>query len=549
MVADETAANVMTPVAADETTNVRAPQVVTNVDSTLLDFDAFRVAPSGAFRSPVGTRVAQSRAVNTIVDVILSVGTIEQQSLALHKALVHPSIRRVAEMAGFNDVQGCWKYQRANVMKVLEMTKNVGRSDNIKSAFLKSLMVALTSSPDEEEEEEIKKNKPPSLRKQAQSLGLGVSRGWRYLSAGNKKRKLIEDGEEYYPTTQKVKRSSRYDTAYRESLGEWVRNHQFVRVSPIKTDTLHINGREEPKLLREIPMREMHNDLVKSKEDGGLECAVNAEGKPTISDSRFRTLLKEVLPQLRKASLRHKQMCGCETCIGMRYLQEALNRYRAKYISSREKEISILRHTVSQETRTRSRGGSRDELRRAESELKEYQDLVMPNGKPMHEKPKDALEAVMCPPIQDGFRKWECVLSRCQECPQYPTPPPEIVSNDNDVFAKIPFRHYQNFTKCTIHRVLHETAKQCDLCEEQQELNDGFKKGKIRRRKELTKSELTIATFMETYYLPMLEKYRYHQSHVSMLSKYGIGAQRHAAFKRQSRPKWTMKSREITLGK
>jgi hypothetical protein len=157
----------------------------------------------------------------------------------------------------------------------------------------------------------------------------------------------------------------------------------------------------------------------------------------------------------------------------------------------------------------------------------------MPDGKPMHEKPKDALEAVMCPPVQGGHRRWECVLSRCPECPTYPTPAPETVSDDNDVSAKIPFRHYQKFTKCTIHRVLPETAKQCDLCEEQQGLNDRFKKGKIRTRKELTKSELTIAVFMDEYYLPMLEKYRYHQSHVSMLSKYGIGAQRHAAFRRQ----------------
>jgi hypothetical protein len=71
-------------------------------------------------------------------------------------------------------------------------------------------MVALMSAPDAEEI----KNNQPSLRKQAQLLGLGVSRGWRYLLVGNKKRKQIEDGEEYYPTTKKVKCLSRYDAAY-----------------------------------------------------------------------------------------------------------------------------------------------------------------------------------------------------------------------------------------------------------------------------------------------------------------------------------------------
>ena len=347
-----------------------------------MDANAFRVGPKGSIRSKAVERVARSRAVNTIIEAIHSVGTPDQQSLALHKALLSPSIHNVAEVAGFNPNQGCWKYQRANVMKILELTKKVGRTDNVKTAFVKSLMVALTSAP------EVIKNNQLSLRKQAKLLGLGVSRGWRYLSEGNTKRKNIEAGEEDYPRTKKFKRLSRYDAEYRESIRDWVRNHQFVRVSPIKSDTLQIDGHEEPKLLREIPIREMHNDLVKSPEDGGLECALDTDGKPTISDSQFRKLLKEVLPQLRKASLRHKQMCGCETCIGMRYLQEALNRFRAKYISSRQKEIDILKNTVSQETRTRSRGGNRDELHRAENELKKYQDLVIPDGRPMHKNPR-----------------------------------------------------------------------------------------------------------------------------------------------------------------
>jgi hypothetical protein len=521
--ANETVANVATTVAtvaaneANENTNVGTPPVEINID-------AFRVAPDGFIRSNAGTRMAQSRAVNQILEAILGVGCADQQSLALHKALIHPSLHHVAATAGFDTDKVCWKYQRANVTKVLEMTKKGGRSDNVKSAFIQSLMVALTSAP------VAIKNNQPSLRKQAQSLGLGVSRGWRYLSEGHRKREKIETGEEEYPRTKKAKRSSRYTAEYRESIREWVRNHQFVRVSPIKSDMLQINGLEEPKLLREIPIREMHNDLVRSVEDGGLECALDTDGKPTISDSQFRKLLKEVLPQLRKASLRHKQMCGCETCIGMRYLQEALNRFRAKYITSREKEIVILRNTVAQETRTRSRG-SRDELQRVESELNQYRDFVMPDGLPMHGKPKDALVAVMCAPVLDGHRRWECVLSRCRDCPKYPTPSPETISDDNDAFAQIPFRHYQTFTKCTVHRVLDATAKECEQCDEQQQLNERFKKGKIRRRKELTKSEVTIAAFMDKYYLPMLEKYRYHQSHVSMLSKYGIGARRHAAFK------------------
>jgi hypothetical protein len=58
-------------------------------------------------------------------------------------------------------------------------------------------MVALSSTPE-------KVNQNPSLRKQAESLGLSVSTGWRYLSKGAKKRRMIEDGEEYFPTAKKA---------------------------------------------------------------------------------------------------------------------------------------------------------------------------------------------------------------------------------------------------------------------------------------------------------------------------------------------------------
>jgi hypothetical protein len=113
----------------------------------------------------------------------------------------------------------------------------------------------------------------------------------------------------------------------------------------------------------------------------------------------------------------------------------------------------------------------------------------------------------MCAPILNGIRKWECVLGRCAECSEYPTLAFESITDKNDMFAKIPFRHYKNFTKCSIHKVLDEKAKQCDVCEEQHEFNPLFKKGKIRWQKELTRSEEMIGHFMEEYYLPLLEKY------------------------------------------
>jgi hypothetical protein len=58
-------------------------------------------------------------------------------------ALDHPLIHEVAEVAGYVANQGCWKFQKVNVIKVLKLAKNIGQSDNVKLAFLKSLMVAV----------------------------------------------------------------------------------------------------------------------------------------------------------------------------------------------------------------------------------------------------------------------------------------------------------------------------------------------------------------------------------------------------------------------
>jgi hypothetical protein len=106
-------------------------------------------------------------------------------------------------------------------------------------------------------------------------------------------------------------------------------NHQFICVLPIKSDTLQIGSHQEPKLLQEIPNHKMYNNLLRSEEDCGLKYAQDKNGQPTISVNvtQFRTLLKELPPQLRKATQCHKQMCGCKTCIGVRYLQAALNRF------------------------------------------------------------------------------------------------------------------------------------------------------------------------------------------------------------------------------
>jgi hypothetical protein len=60
-------------------------------------------------------------------------------------------------------------------------------------------------------------------------------------------------------------------------------------------------------------------------------------GEP-ISFTHFLIMLKEVLPHLWKSTLCHNQTCSCDTCIGVRYLQAALNWFRVNNVAKRQRK-------------------------------------------------------------------------------------------------------------------------------------------------------------------------------------------------------------------
>jgi hypothetical protein len=101
----------------------------------------------------------------------------------------------------------------------------------------------------------------------------------------------------------------------------WVVKHENVINSPICYETLLIKApgcnqkTQVGKLLLDISVRELHNKMVSDVIDGGLANARNLNGKVTVSDTTLRRIIKQDIPQLRRASSRHKQMCGCVTCI------------------------------------------------------------------------------------------------------------------------------------------------------------------------------------------------------------------------------------------
>ena len=77
-----------------------------------------------------------------------------------------------------------------------------------------------------------------------------------------------------------------------------------------------------------MPLQESHNQLIEPPEKGGLEGAVcKTTGKVLISDTALCSFLP---PQLRRMSERHKQMCGCETCVISASMQQSLNAFHSR---------------------------------------------------------------------------------------------------------------------------------------------------------------------------------------------------------------------------
>jgi hypothetical protein len=170
-----------------------------------------------------------------------------------------------------------------------------------------------------------------SFSQQAKSLGLPKTAGIRLLQKASKKQKQLEDTGEYNILKTKSSQQSRYSNAFLKLLTEWVRNCPFIWVSPITNDMLLINGTHHPKLLRKVPIREMHNDMIKDTVYGGLQgTVVESTGRPIMSDTELGRKLKTLLPELRKATLQHKKMCRCENCIGISYMYDALNQYQLR---------------------------------------------------------------------------------------------------------------------------------------------------------------------------------------------------------------------------
>ena len=100
-------------------------------------------------------------------------------------------------------------------------------------------------------------------------------------------------------------------------------------------DTLIITDAESgvkrrvTKLLLEYSMRQLHNKLIASTDDGGLFGARHSDTNYVIISDRMLYTLAPPLPH--PMTYHQKIMCGCSICNTSKYFQESLNACQRKH--------------------------------------------------------------------------------------------------------------------------------------------------------------------------------------------------------------------------
>ena len=516
--------------------NITAPNNNVEVDfatveASKLNRDAFNFTKNGAQRSALAARKASSRATSNIMDAIASVGSKDQQALALRKACLHPSMVEVTKTAGLapsstsEETRDLLLDGIKNTYKEVlgEGTKKRSNMDRV--TFAEILSGSLIGSG-------------ASVLETSRLLELDESRCRRLFSKGEVRveNAMNETGKWSY--TRPNKGYSKITTAIKEKLDIWIREHPNVRPSPITRDTLLIRnkatGEKERvgKLLLEIPVRDLHNDMLLPVNKGGFAGAFGEDGAIIISDTTLRKLLPR---ELRPATETHKQLCGCELCITAASLQKTLNAFRLRSLKVLKERSELARAVRARLPALRQLQEYRASVANVDETLKQ-------------KKASDALTLMTCPNVGDTeFPPWNCVLGNCCLCPSYKVPRYE--DNENDDAPRINYVTYEKQSRCTVHGVLPLEQHECFACTnavpgtndvntddtvEERKKQSNKKVAKVVTKKFPTLRCAKIGHFVRHIYLPVLVKCRYHFAHKKMLSKLHCYNERHKWYEESS---------------
>ena len=84
-----------------------------------------------------------------------------------------------------------------------------------------------------------------------------------------------------------------------------------------------------PKLLLQITIRELHNDLIEQVQEA------SEDGVPLISDTKLREMIP---PQVKKMTDRYMEMCGCTDCVSIGYFHSDNNTFVCLFANKLKKK-------------------------------------------------------------------------------------------------------------------------------------------------------------------------------------------------------------------
>jgi hypothetical protein len=468
-----------------------------------IDRKAFSRKRDGEERSSdEAAKLAKRRCIQPVVEYIKGIPNESQRVMVIEGVLQHSDMAPYVKAVGYVPVDeqevALFQYQQQReALAAAAATDNPrGRPPDDQSNFIRAVNISNAPGPDLTD--------APSKNKRLKTLKNAVSRatGYRMLNMAEKAREQLFSKVQgiRWSTGRSRKGYSKVTKEIQVSLRKWILEHPDVVESPIVNDTLRIwnplskkKDQIVPKQLLQISVRELHNDLLKPVEEGGFEFAYTEDGKVLISDTMLRSLLPK---EMRRMTERHKQMCGCETCIIGRGLLQSLKAYRTRVLRKMKKAA-----------RDMPNGPNKDAAVQSAEAYK--QAVCLSTGEMKPTTIQDAIKLVQCPDVAEhGHPKWACVLRRCECCPNYDDSIPAHEERaGSDELTNISFDVYKPYTKCSKHGLLDDKAKTCPKCEA---TNGHKKKGKIRTKKELTRMTTSISVFHEEYFEPALEALAYH---------------------------------------
>jgi hypothetical protein len=285
-----------------------------------LDFDSFSYKINEFGRktkrdSREAIRQAESRATKKIVTAIMDAGDDDQQrALALHRSLVDERTREIAKSAGFKSSRmEAISFHWDQLKKLVEAgSSKTGKANLDQSLVIDSILAAIAGDLVQNANGTTTVDKSaPSLSATLSLLGLNAKSGRTRLKRAILTRKALKVSKglsrnaKWLTILKRQWRGHRKITpAVKDAIVDWVTKHENVVTSPIYNETLLVkrpgSGEKHrvPKLLLEIPVRELHNLLVAPIDQGGLSQSRDSEGKIVVSDTTLRRIIRKDLPQL-----------------------------------------------------------------------------------------------------------------------------------------------------------------------------------------------------------------------------------------------------------